>query len=819
LKLAESKQDSMAGSAGHRATLKQKNKGHNHGKHRSKRNLKRENQGKVNVKELTKKKKVKDLLRSEAAQRHASGRDDAYDQIRGTTSSAPRFVVVVSLDKAVDIPAVLELLKEADISAEVKTSERNTMHISAPKLKKRMCFSVVEYGNHQGLLDATRAADVVLFLMSGDRGMDSYGDYCLTCVVAQGVPAHVFACQGLTDLSKKKLSDAKKRCEKLVEKSFPGEKPKSIDNWQDGQSLWRHMSNLALKPVHFRDTRPYLVAERLEYVENTSDMDPAEFEIGKGTLKLSGYVRGESLDVNQLVHLPGLGDYQMTQIDQIDDPFPLGVVGNKDRRGENNKVAGDAEMTEAVPRGFCLAKANKPETLQSEIVPDDMDQEQTWPTAEELGEDKPVKTKTLKGMSDYQSNWITDLPDGEDDSDDSDDDDMDDEGMDDGEGSDDEEEETNETDDTATEKGDAENYDDEMDMDEEKKMYEKMKEERSHVHFPDEIDTPIDSAARNRFARYRGMDSFNTTVWDPNECLPYEYGRIYRVSKHHYKRLKKISVQEREEVGDNLLAEPGCFVTVYVKNIEKHFYDAMTPNTPVTMYGLFPNEQKMTLMSVQLARAPGFTAPLKSKEPMVFQIGFRRFSACPIFSDHSNQNKFKMERFLPDCGTFIVASMYAPIMFAPAPVLAFRENALEKFDLVAKGSLMSLDTNRIVVKRVVLSGMPFKINKRSTTVRYMFFNREDIEFYKPIELRTKYGKRGHIKQTLGTHGHMKCTFNGQLKSEDTILMHLFKRVFPKWTYNPQVSILPPVIKEDDALEDEDEMAEGETRGEAFKMFD
>ena len=36
------------------------------------------------------------------------------------------------------------------------------------------------------------------------------------------------------------------------------------------------MSNVALKPVHFRDTRPYLVAERLEYVENTSDMDAAE---------------------------------------------------------------------------------------------------------------------------------------------------------------------------------------------------------------------------------------------------------------------------------------------------------------------------------------------------------------------------------------------------------------------------------------------------------------------------------------------------------------------------------------------------------------
>lgn len=62
----------------------------------------------------------------------------------------------------------------------------------------------------------------------------------------------------------------------------------------------------------------------------------------------------------------------------------------------------------------------------------------------------------------------------------------------------------------------------------------------------------------------------------------------------------------------------------------------------------------------------------------------------------------------------------------------------------------------------------------------MFLNPEDIRYFRPIELFTKSGLRGHIKESLGTHGHMKCVFNDFVKHGDIVCLPLYKRIYPKW---------------------------------------
>lgn len=77
---------------------------------------------------------------------------------------------------------------------------------------------------------------------------------------------------------------------------------------------------------------------------------------------------------------------------------------------------------------------------------------------------------------------------------------------------------------------------------------------------------------------------------------------------------------------------------------------------PVVLFGLLPHEQKMSVLNVVLKRPSTvhFDEPIKSKSELIFQCGFRRFTAEPIFSQHTNGSKFKVNKIENDIGLFLL---------------------------------------------------------------------------------------------------------------------------------------------------------------------
>ena len=205
---------------------------------------------------------------------------------------------------------------------------------------------------------------------------------------------------------------------------------------------------------------------------------------------------------------------------------------------------------------------------------------------------------------------------------------------------------------------------------------------------------------------------------------------------------------------------------------------------------------------------------------MEFHCGFRRMTLQPVLSAETNPGsateKLKFMRFMRD-DMPAVATAICPIVFAPCKVLCFTENSIQSqsVDIIAAtGTVMPPNPLKVILKRIILTGYPLKCHKKKCVARYMFFEPKDIKYFKPVEIYTKNGLRGHIKTSLGTHGLMKCVFNDWIRQNDVICMPLYRRVFPDWFergWNPKAALQAKKRKHETFDADADEESKEESK--------
>ena len=797
----------------HRSSLKQSNKPFK-SKHATKGSIKRDSKGRVSkssshgVSNALSKSDRKNANRIEIRKKRVEALQSS--KLFQGLNSCPKIVAVVPLCPDVDAFHAIECLSDSIGQSDQLRRNEAMGSLLLPLDRFRQTIQFIPTKRHLlDILDAAKVADIVVFLLSATEEVDAFGELVLTTIKSQGVPSIVNVVQHLESHSAKKQADIRKSLISYMQHHFPDEqKLFSIGTEAECVASLRHLSLQRIKSISWRDRHSYLVADSLDFLPN--DPFSPSHDSQTGTLCVTGYIRGNLLSANRLVHIPSYGDFQVSQI----------VASTK--RQSANAMDQDQQQLETVV--LHQADPALQDSLVSENIPDPMEGEQTWPTDEEIKageanmekmmlESNPLfssngrqmqKRLVPKGTSSYQAAWMIEEEEVEDS--------QIQESM--AEMEQDvempmfqDENEPEDGQDVAEQfeyidMEDREMTFDVLDEDEEQQQLQeflqKQRESREDLQFPDEVDTPQDIPARERFQRYRGMKSFRTSPWDPYENLPVDYSRTFQFQ--NFKRSKK---RVLDSVGQEGVA-PGTYVSIHIKNVPKDILERREKK-PFAIFSLLPYENKMSLMNVVVRRHGDYTEPIKSKDSMLIMIGFRAYIVNPIYSTYTRggtNNVHKFERFL-QMGRESVATFYAPIQFGPAPVLMFKypsvspsttmgvsESQLaadvswtsdKHVPLVGLGSLMDVDPLRVIAKRIILTGHPYKVHKRGAVVRYMFFTPEDIRYFKPVQLTTKHGRVGHIKESLGTHGYMKCIFDTGIKQHDTVCMYLYKRVFPKWS--------------------------------------
>lgn len=602
----------------------------------------------------------------------------------------------------------------------------------------------------KSILDAAKISDLLLIVINIEEGIDEEGQIYLQCLRAQGLPSIVFLFQGLDKVPIKKQKDLKRDKTKEIEKEFSGEqKIVFCDSLQEIKTVCRWINEHKIRKIKWREIRPYVITDSWNFT-------PSKENTERGTLSIKGYLRGNTLSPNNLIYIPKVGSFQVLKIIQ-------------EKKGEEEEIVYLPDELQ--------------EKLVSEIQPDTSLNEQTWPTKDDFKRPKDKKVDRLiheeieedeeeEGDEEEEEEEEVDSQQGEgDDEVEFEQDFMDEEFE--KESSRELKSEIQTQIDTKFDLSKDEDMTEEQREQERLAFLEKIKKSKEEMQFPDEVEVNPEEPARIRFQKYRGLKSFRTTYWNPKENLPLDYGRIFQ--------FQSFAKTQKKALKDLIGAKKEGYYTIEISNVPSSFVQKYQ-NELLIVYGLLKHEFKKTLMHFQVRKALGYDDPIQSKDELYAQIGFRTFKCNPIFSEFNPRFvKHKFEKFL-QTDSFLCASFYCPVTYSPCPILFFKKDSINgRFKLVASGTTIGAETDRIILKKIILTGHPYKTHKKQAVIKYMFFNAEDVKWFQPVQLWTKYGRFGEIKEPIGTHGYMKCRFDDVLGGNDTVCMSLYKRVYPKWT--------------------------------------
>lgn len=235
----------------------------------------------------------------------------------------------------------------------------------------------------------------------------------------------------------------------------------------------------------------------------------------------------------------------------------------------------------------------------------------------------------------------------------------------------------------------------------------------------------------------------------------------------------------------------GTYARLILQNVPVEFVENFNSRFPLIIGGLPPTEQRMGYVQVRIKRHRWHKKIMKTNDPLIFSLGWRRFQSTPLYSISDSRTRNRMLKYTPEhmhCfGTFY--GPLAPPNTGFCCVQSF-SNKNPGFRIAATGVVLSVDEGVEIVKKLKLTGHPYKIFKNTAFIKDMFASSLEIAKFEGASIRTVSGVRGQVKKALSKpEGCFRATFEDKVLMSDIIFLRAWYPVRPHRLYNPVTNLL------------------------------
>ncbi|KAH3903481.1 probable Ribosome biogenesis protein BMS1 [Saccharomycodes ludwigii] len=334
------------------------------------------------------------------------------------------------------------------------------------------------------------------------------------------------------------------------------------------------------------------------------------------------------------------------------------------------------------------------------------------------------------------------------------------------------------------------NFDDE-EAEERDSSIDELNEEQLSVEQQREINAAKKEKLRLQFEMEEG-DNFKDD--DPNN----EYDTWYE--------LQKAKIAKQLEINNTILDtmtpeqrqaiegyKPGTYVRIVFDNVPMEFVNNFDPKFPVVLGGLLPTELKFGIMNARLRKHRWHKKILKTNDPLVVSLGWRRFQTLPIYTTSDSRTRTRMLKYTPE-HAYCQASFYGPLCspnttFCAVQIVA-NSDTTNNFRIAATGIIEEIDANVEIVKKLKLVGYPYKIFRNTAFIKDMFNSAMEVARFEGAQIKTVSGIRGEIKRALSSpDGCFRATFEDKILLSDIVMLRTWYPVVVKRFYNPVTSML------------------------------